>query len=231
MNHTFLSLKENIANLPQAFNTTVWEFIRGDIATSDFERIHLYNNPELYSIFNEPSYDFIMMTDYKDKSDVIQVKHALFDLLTRLPINCLCPTMFSATRFTIESSEVYSVLYKYLMNLQKIKSLVNFQGQPPINQSSWYCDAELGRCKTCGTVWFLFFEESFCDYHLVRLTQSEFDIMKCEISWPNDKWPERLRSFTNFIDIEFKLWRNIYSPNKFKDEITRDTLNNLSSWI
>lgn len=169
----------------------------------------------LHEVFSNKVYDLLLMTNYDDGDELSYLRQEIFHWLGNYSPTCLCPTMSNLTMLDYTQDGPYEIIRKqmdFLVTKQKFKS---FSGIPPNHQSRWYHEAELCICTKCEAYWFVVFEESFCDYYLVRLSKKESDAMLDQPNWPNRQWLKYISDWDNFLKNDFRVWHHQYLAKSY----------------
>lgn len=208
MSDSYLINNLQSKNLPAKFIKLCWQFIKNENC-KEFEQFIYYDDiaPKL---FNPNVYEFIVLIDFDDFKETQRLRRMLLDLLRHYPLKCLCPTMPKHTMFSYQRYPDYEPLNKHINSLERKFKIQSFSGEIKNFYNYYYHEAEIVSCNKCGTHWFQIFEESFCDFYMIRLNEEKYNILTNNRFWPNDLWPTPLRNWDEFLKSSFTVWDDMY---------------------
>lgn len=162
------------------YKQTIWKFIRGDLATDEFER-WVYENKDMEEIMGGEFYLEIISADYQSKSPVYELKQKLEEYIRQsAPLSCQCITL-ADTAWSHMGSERAKAVFATL------KRARNF-GDP-----LWWL--HLDQCKSCRQYWLVAQEERQNDIFCFKRLASEegLQIRKTNI------WPEHFKTYEELL--------------------------------
>ena len=164
------------------YRQIIWEFIRGDLATDEFEK-WLYKAKELEELVGGEFYLEIVSTDYQSKSQIYELKQNLREKLHLSDdLRCQCITLANTAITDMGSDRDKAVFATF-------KTIRNF-GEP-----LWWLS--LYNCTICRQFWLVAHEENQNDINcLKRLTNDE----GTQIAESN-KWPKHFRTYEELLII------------------------------
>jgi hypothetical protein len=175
-----------------------WEFIRGDLPTSEFES-WLYQQNQLESFFGSEFYLDLISTNFQDKSELYVIRQKLKRLMPALS-ECLCHTLANLDMIPMGYEGLDQQFFA------TVESLKHY------GEKRWWL--HLCKCQKCSQDW-LVAEESriYDDHYIKRLSQSEADIITAQ-----DIWPDDFSTYEQVLEIGSKLSRpyhfdEVYAPS------------------
>lgn len=150
---------------------TLWTFVRGDLATSEFER-WVYVEPALEAMLGEALYLEAISANYSRAYEVEDLKVALKAFAEdRAPLACQCLTLANLT--AVDMGEIKKSVFQ---TLEQEAS----RGEP-------YWWLSVYRCKQCVEWWLVACEERHNDVFLLkRIAQEEARQIVEHDRWPSD---------------------------------------------
>ena len=130
----------------------LWRFIRGDMATADFEQ-WVYETDDLKAWLGNDLYLWCLSVKYHDKWKVWEFRQELQIVLDDLvPRKCRCLTWTDNQKIPIGVANTWTDLTKRFTIIQR--------------RTPWL---SLLQCKACGANWYVAMDTDGDDYFLHRL--------------------------------------------------------------
>lgn len=152
--------------------TPLWEFIRGDLSSAEFEQ-WLYASKDVENVLGNQLYLELIATDFNNASTVYLIKKKLEIFLRKenqLACECLALSNDAALDMGSEKSE------RILSTLTTVKAY----GEP-----RWWLS--LNQCNKCNQYWLMAEEsENYDIYFFKRLDSSLASSIIQDNKWPND---------------------------------------------
>ncbi|GAB4223911.1 MAG: hypothetical protein Tsb005_20150 [Gammaproteobacteria bacterium] len=220
----YIELADNSKQASSQVLIMMWKFITRDISEA-FEQ-WVYSCVELRRTLNEDSYYILASANYHHKDVIFKLRKLCFNFVSKFQLDCLCLT-FPSNMVLYPFWGNASQLKSHIESLNKLLTIENFSGSPPVFCSRWYHAAELCRCPKCDQYYLIFFEESEgSDYYAIKLEGQDADIILNNPMWPNTHWPQKLTSWKDFNSIKFINWHHLYNPLKIQSKSTKNLMAN-----
>lgn len=160
-----------LANLDNSDQQILWEFIRDDLPSAEFEQ-WLYNNKNLENAVSNEFYLELISTDFNSRSELYLLKKKLEDLLRqKQALDCECIALADNTVID-EGSERWERAFVPLKEIKKY-------GEP-----RWWIS--LYQCSKCSQYWLVAQESSINDIDLLK----RIDTSIASNIIQKNEWPE-----------------------------------------
>jgi hypothetical protein len=178
-------------------STTLWRFVRGDLAVADFE-VWLYRHQSLEHELGAEFYNELISFDYRDRQELFVLRKKLGAFL-RPALMCECVTLPDMAMVPMGVDGLDRRVFATVRPLQEFGS------------SKWWLS--LRHCSVCGQKWLVAQEERiYDDYFMRRLDEVEAqDILNGGL-WPPD--------FSTYEQV-LRVGKEISAAFRFSDELDK----------
>jgi hypothetical protein len=167
-----------VADLENCF-TSVWEFVRGDMTISVFEK-ELYSSNQYEKYFGQTFYLEVISNDFRNSDSTFQLKQKLAEYQRKVhTTNCKCVELKNLAVLDMFHDEKYFDTFQTVLK----------RGQP-----LWWL--YLSCCEKCNQYWLVAQEERHNDiYCLCRLNNIVAEKIISENIWPSifDRFEDLLK--------------------------------------
>jgi hypothetical protein len=184
--------RENIAH-------TIWEFIRGDLRTSEFEQ-WLYSNEKLEDLFGERLYLDLISINYNDKDDLYNSKVKLTKFVkNKFPQKCCCNEL--ANTAVIDFGDYASEVFSTLSEVKK--------------RGGKYWWLSVYKCQVCNQVWLFGSEDRHNDVYCLKRLNDNCFLNICE----NNIWPPDFDKYTSLIMLGYEAGARVRFVDPFESSL------------
>ncbi len=176
----------------------MWQFVRGGLLISEFEK-WLYQNSHFEDIAGNEFYLEVISTDFNNKSEVYLLKNKLDDFLReRWTLSCECVAL-SDLAIIGEGSEYWEQVFETIVKVKQYGEL------------RWWL--LLCQCNKCNQYWLIGRDSRINDVDILKRLES---VMAEEIIKKND-WPDCFMTFEELFILSMNndwsvRFENPYSP-------------------
>lgn len=162
----------------------IWEFIRGDLHASKFEK-WIYDCSSFENLAENEFYLEVISTDFNDKSEIYLLKKKLEEFLRqKYPLSCECITVAD-----------FDILDEGDERWRHVRDSIFLVIVKNPDQPNW--QLLLGKCKQCSQYWLIAEEFSINDIELLK----RLDNAVADKIIQKNEWPEHFKTLEELLAI------------------------------